>query len=88
MIKMIGIAADIFQDALLPFLPMILNQIEAIIKEGIPELMECIAWANGELIKGIFIQIEDEGVMNQRLSQFNPVIAMIFTQQNSKSRYV
>jgi hypothetical protein len=30
----------------------------------VPELMECIAWAYGELIKGIFIQIEDEAVMN------------------------
>ena len=55
MIKMIGEAADIFQDALIPFFPIILSQIECIIKEGVPELMECIAQTNGELIKGIFI---------------------------------
>ena len=59
-IKLLGIASEIFEDALIPFMPKILPSISKKLKEGGSQLHGAISETLGEMTKNLLAKIDNE----------------------------
>ncbi len=69
-------AAEIFEEALIPFLPKITGYLEKKLKEGDTQLHSVIAEALGQTVHYLLKKSES---LEELLNQFNPILRMIFT---------
>lgn len=76
MIKTYAHAAEIFEEALIPFLTKISGYLEKKLKDGDPNLHGVIAEALGVTVH--FLLRKSESI-EELLSHFNPVLRIIFT---------
>ena len=83
LIKLYGEAAEIFEDALLIFLPKIQGYLEKKLKEGDTQLHIAISDSLGSLVNHLFNKIE---ALDHMLLNFNPVLKMIFVNLSSPNK--
>ncbi len=76
MIKTYAHAAEIFEEALVPFLPKISGYLEKKLKEGDPNLHGVIAEALGHNVHFLLRKTE---TIEELLGHFNPILRLIFT---------
>lgn len=59
-IKLLGTASEIFEDALVPFMPKVIQSLQKRIKEGGSVLHPAIAETFGELTKNILAKVQSQ----------------------------
>lgn len=82
-IKVYGIAAEIFEESLIPFLPKILNHITKRLSEGNNEIHVAYAESLGSIVHHVVENCTD---YDQVETVLDTVFTMIFTQLNQPSR--
>ncbi|CDW90612.1 microtubule-associated protein tortifolia1-like [Stylonychia lemnae] len=83
LIKIYGTAAEIFEEALLPFMPKILTYLQRKLKENDSLLHQVISDALGAMVHQVLKKIES---LDELLNQFNPILKMIFTNLMTPNR--
>lgn len=85
-IKVYAIAAEIFEESLVPFLPKILSQIQQKLKENDQqEIHSAYAESIGMILHHILKNVEDPEEANEHLTTF---LKMVFTNLNQPGRIV
>eukprot|EP00347_Sterkiella_histriomuscorum_P016463 403353082 len=69
-IKIFGLAAEIFEDALLPFMPKILTSLQKKLKEGTTQIHEAVSDALGQLVFYIINKVEEYDEKRELLDNF------------------
>lgn len=83
LIKVYSQAAEIFEEALLAFLPKILGYLEKRLKE--PEMHLALAETFGSLVNHLLSKVE---VLEQLLASFNPVLKLLFAALASPTKHL
>jgi hypothetical protein len=83
LLKVYASAAEIFEDALLPFLPKIHGYLDKKLREGDTQLHQVIAESLGALIHHLLSKVDQ---LTDLLGYFNPVLKVIFASLSSASK--
>mmetsp|Transcript_6966 Transcript_6966/g.6118 ORF Transcript_6966/g.6118 Transcript_6966/m.6118 type:complete len:137 (+) Transcript_6966:237-647(+) len=82
-LKVYGEAAEIFEDALIPFLPKILTYLQRKLKEGDEHLHGVISESMGALVLHVFKKVES---LDDLIKEFNPILKLLFTNLSLPTR--
>lgn len=83
---MYGIAAEIFEESLIPFLPKVLSQIQQKLKENdIQEIHNAYAEAIGTILHHVLKNIQNVDEATELLTTF---LKMVFTNLNQPGKIV
>ena len=80
-----GIAAEIFEESLIPFIPKILSQISKKLKEGQTIVYDAYAEALASVVHHVVNNLEDDEEIE---SLMDTIFTMIFSNMNHPSKVV
>ena len=82
-IRVFGMAAEIFEESLIPFIPKILSQITKKLKDGNQEVNQAYAEALGSIVHHVVTNLTEYEEIDHVLDM---IFTMIFTNLNQPSR--
>lgn len=75
LLKLYSSAAEIFEEALQPFMPKILSYLQKKLKDGDPLLHQVISDSLGALVHHVLKKVE---ALDELLDQVNPILKLLF----------
>lgn len=83
LIKVYASAAEIFEEALIPFMPKIQGYLDKKLREGDPQLHVAIAESMGSLVQFLFGKVSE---LEELIKNFNPVLKGVFVNLASPNK--
>jgi hypothetical protein len=82
-VKLYGLAGEIFEETLLPFIPKIMGYLQKKLKDSEHHLQESISDAIGTIVHHVLKNIED---FDECFENFNSVLKVVFINLNHASK--